>query len=84
MNFRWNYQPPTQELSEEASELSRATGLSPILCRLLIQRGIRSKAEVQKFFNPQLNELLDPWLPESKGFLACCTFPVLSIRHCFL
>ena len=64
MNFRWNYQPPTQELSEEASELSRATGLSPILCRLLIQRGIRSKAEVQKFFNPQLNELLDPWLME--------------------
>ncbi|NLA93961.1 MAG: single-stranded-DNA-specific exonuclease RecJ [Bacteroidales bacterium] len=64
MNFVWNYQPPTQELSEEAYALSKTTGLSPILCRLLILRGIRSKAEVQKFFNPQLNELLNPFLME--------------------
>jgi len=64
MNFVWNYQPPTQELSEEAYALSKTTGFSPILCRLLILRGIRSKAEVQKFFNPQLNELLNPFLME--------------------
>ena len=64
MNFVWNYQPPTQELSEEAYALSKTTGLSPILCRLLILRGIRSKVEVQKFFNPQLNELLNPFLME--------------------
>lgn len=64
MNFRWNCTPPTPELTEAANELSKATGISPILCRLLIQRGITSKNEVQKFFNPQLNELLDPWLME--------------------
>ena len=55
MNFRWNYEPPTQEMTEAANELSKAVGISPILCKLL-------KTEVQKFFNPQLNELLDPWL----------------------
>ena len=62
MNFRWNYVPPTQEETEAANELSKAVGISPILCRLMIQRGIKNKTEVQKFFNPQLNELLDPWL----------------------
>ena len=56
--------PPTQELTEAANELSKAVGISPILCRLLIERGITNKTEVQKFFNPQLNELLDPWLME--------------------
>lgn len=64
MNFRWNYQPPTSELKEEAEALSRKIGISPILCKLLIQRGLKSEAEVQQFFNPQLKELLDPLLME--------------------
>lgn len=62
MDFKWNYVPPTSELKEEALELSRAIGISPILCRLLIDRGIKSKEEAEKFFNPQLNELHDPSL----------------------
>lgn len=64
MNFRWNYQPPTSELKEEAEALSKKIGISPILCKLLIQRGLKSEAEVQRFFNPQLKELLDPLLME--------------------
>ena len=64
MNFRWNYQPPTSELKEEAEALSKKIGISPILCKLLIQRGIKSEAEVQQFFNPHLKELLDPLLME--------------------
>ena len=62
MNFKWNYEPPTPELMEEARELSRAIGISPILCKLLIDRGVRSKEEAEKFFNPQLSELHDPSL----------------------
>ena len=42
MNFRWNYVPPTPEMTEAANELSKAVGISPILCRLLIERGITS------------------------------------------
>lgn len=64
MNFRWNYQPPTSELKEEAEALSKKVGISPVLCKLLIQRGIKSEAEVLQFFNPQLKELLDPLLME--------------------
>lgn len=62
MNFRWNSVPPTPEMTEAANELSKAVGISPILCKLLIERGITNKAEVQRFFSPQLSELLDPWL----------------------
>ena len=62
MNVKWNYVPPTSELKEEALELSRATGISPLLCRLLIQRGIRNRKEAASFFNPQLSELHDPML----------------------
>jgi single-stranded-DNA-specific exonuclease len=36
--------------------------MSPILCRLLIERGINSAAEVKRFFSPRLNELHDPFL----------------------
>ncbi|MCQ2066082.1 MAG: single-stranded-DNA-specific exonuclease RecJ [Bacteroidaceae bacterium] len=62
MNFKWNYEPPTSELKEEALELSRATGINPLLCRLLIQRGIKNEDEARHFFNPQLSELHDPSL----------------------
>ncbi len=60
MNCKWSYVPPTPELREEARELSRAIGISPILCQLLIERGIRNKDEADKFLVPQLSELHDP------------------------
>lgn len=62
MDFKWNYVPPTSELQEEALKLSREIGIHPILCKLLIERGIRDKEEAEKFFNPQLSELHDPSL----------------------
>lgn len=62
MNFRWNYVPSTSEQEEEARELSQALGMNPILCRLLVERGIKNAEEARKFFNPQLSELHDPSL----------------------
>ena len=62
MNYKWNYQPPTQEQTEAAKALSKETGISPTLCKLLIERGISTAAEVKRFFRPQLNELHDPFL----------------------
>ena len=62
MNYRWNYQPPTQEQREAAKSLAKEIGISPILCRLLQERGITSAAEAKLFFRPQLNELHDPFL----------------------
>ena len=62
MDFKWNCVPPTSELREEARELSHALGISPVLCQLLISRGIRDKQEAERFFAPQLSELHDPSL----------------------
>ena len=40
MNHKWNYQPPSQEQTEAAKALAKETGISPILCKLLLERGI--------------------------------------------
>ena len=61
MNHKWNYQPPSQEQTEAAKALAKETGI-PILCKLLLERGITSAAEAKRFFRPQLNELHDPFL----------------------
>lgn len=62
MNHKWNYQPPSQEQTEAAKALAKETGISPILCKLLLERGITSAAEARRFFRPQLSELHDPFL----------------------
>ena len=62
MNHKWNYQPPSQEQTEAAKALAKETGISPVLCKLLLERGITSAAEAKRFFRPQLSELHDPFL----------------------
>ena len=62
MNHKWNYQPPSQEQIEAAKALAKETGVSPTLCKLLLERGITSAAEAKRFFRPQLGELHDPFL----------------------
>lgn len=62
MNHKWNYQPPSHEQIEAAKALAKETGVSPTLCKLLLERGITSAAEAKRFFRPQLSELHDPFL----------------------
>lgn len=62
MNHKWNYRPPTYEQTEAAKALARETGISPILCKLLSERGIDSASKAKRFFRPQLSELHDPFL----------------------
>ena len=62
MRYKWNYQPPTLEQREEARALAKEIGISPILCHLLRQRGIKTADAVKKFFRPQLHDLHDPFL----------------------
>ena len=42
--------------------MSRELGISPVLCRLLINRDVHSADEAHKFFRPNLNMLHDPFL----------------------
>lgn len=62
MNNKWIYQSPTEAEVEAAKELSTQIGISPVLCRLLGERGIHTAEEAKRFFRPQLSELHDPFL----------------------
>ena len=62
MNYKWIYQPPTEQERAEAEKLSEEVGISPVLCRLLRKRGVQTAAEAKKFFRPSLLDLHDPFL----------------------
>ena len=62
MISKWNYLPFTSEQQSSAYELSiRSPGCSTI-SRLIALRGITSLDEVEKFLNPSLSDLHDPFL----------------------
>ena len=62
MGQKWNYQPPTHKQKEDAKRLSEELDISPILCSLLLKRGINNVTEAKQFFRPKLSNLHDPFL----------------------
>lgn len=59
MQKRWTvkkYQPSQEQ------QLQAALKIHPLLCRLLVQRGITKFEEARHFFRPSLDDLHDPWL----------------------
>ena len=62
MSYQWNYKAPTQEQVDAAAVLADETRISPVLCRMLMNRGITTADEVRKFFRPQLHDLHDPFM----------------------
>ncbi len=62
MHFKWNYQPPTEEQKRTADELAEKIGMSPILTKLLVERGITTESAAKRFFKPQLADLINPFL----------------------
>ena len=62
MTSRWNYLPLSAENRKLESELARRyANVSPI-SELLVQRGIGSIGEAERFFHPSLRDLHDPFL----------------------
>jgi len=62
MTKRWCIKTQTEEALRTQEMLENELKLNPIICKLLIQRGITSAIGVRKFFKPSLNELHDPFL----------------------
>ncbi len=62
MNYKWSYEPVTEEQEEGAKKLANELGISPILGKFLLNRGIQSAPEAKRFFRPQLTDLHDPFL----------------------
>jgi len=59
---KWNFQTPTEEELRKRDALAAEIGFSPIICLLLVQRGITTAEEARKFFKPNLGDLHDPFL----------------------
>lgn len=59
---RWNYLPLSPEEQKLENDLARRYHSVAPISELLVQRGIRSIAEAEKFFHPSLRDLYDPFL----------------------
>ena len=59
MEKRWNI---LNADVQKVNALKEALKIHPILCELLVQRGIDTFDAAKKFFRPSLSDLHDPWL----------------------
>ena len=59
MEKRWNLISANKT---KVQSLQSGLKIHPILCELLVQRGISTFDEAKLFFRPDLNHLHDPWL----------------------
>ncbi len=64
MTSRWNYLPLSTENNQSDNELVKRFAKCPPVAELLMQRGITTIAEAEKFFHPSLRDLHDPFLME--------------------
>lgn len=62
MSNEWKFLTPSSDLVSREEGMAKELGISPVLCKLLLQRGITSIEEAKKFFRPQLQDLHDPYL----------------------
>ena len=61
MHFKWKYDPPTPEQKKDAEKLIDNLKVSPVIATIMAKRGIKEE-DAKKFFHPQLNDLIDPFL----------------------
>ena len=62
MVSKWNYVPLTEEEKHIERKLAETLSISPAICTLLVQRGVKTEEQAKKFFRPQLSDLYDPFL----------------------
>ena len=62
MTRKWNYAPLTYEEQKSESLLAKKYANCPPISQLLVERGITSLEEAEKFFHPSLKDLYDPFL----------------------
>ncbi len=62
MTSKWNYLPLTTEEQKLETELASKYANCPPISELLVQRGISSVDEAERFFHPSLKDMHDPFL----------------------
>jgi single-stranded-DNA-specific exonuclease len=64
MQKRWNILTADED---KVKSLQQALNVHPVLCKILIQRGIETYDKAKDFFRPQLTDLHSPWLMKDMG-----------------
>jgi single-stranded-DNA-specific exonuclease len=59
MQKRWKILTPDKQKSDL---LQQSLKISPVVCNILVQRGIETFEQSKKYFRPVLTDLHDPWL----------------------
>lgn len=59
MEKRWTIKKTDREAVQD---LSKSLGIHPAICKILVERSIRTYDEAKRFFRPALSDLHDPWL----------------------
>ncbi|MGB1247247.1 MAG: single-stranded-DNA-specific exonuclease RecJ [Chitinophagales bacterium] len=59
MNYQWEIRDADEQ---KVKELQQSLKIHPILCQLLVQRGVETFDEAKAFFRPQLEDLHNPFL----------------------
>lgn len=62
MTSRWKYVPLSTNDQNLENELAKRFAKCPAVAELLVQRGITTVDEAEKFFHPSLRDLHDPFL----------------------
>ena len=62
MTSKWNYLPLTTEEQKLETDLAKEFANCPPISELLVQRGITSAEDAEKFFHPSLKDMHDPFL----------------------
>lgn len=62
MTRKWNYEPLTSEEQRQENDLAHHYAGAPVISELLVQRGITTVDEAERFFHPSLRYLHDPFL----------------------
>ncbi|MBK5196455.1 MAG: DHH family phosphoesterase, partial [Proteiniphilum sp.] len=62
MTYRWNYSTLSHDQKNIKDELAKELNLHPVLVELLVNKGIETKENADKFLYPNLEDLHDPFL----------------------
>jgi len=62
VHFEWNIYEADEQTKRQAQELSTKLNISTVLSTQLIRRGITTESGAKRFFRPQLNDLINPFL----------------------
>lgn len=68
-NMRWTLKPIPEP--EKVDSLSKSLKVEPLIASLLVQRGIETFEEAQKFFRPSLENLHNPFLMKDMDRAVC-------------